>query len=78
MPPLRWLDNDIPFWGNFAHFQTNSLLVSSLVPTWRIIAIGKWLVTPCFSHLGHLEVEQPYLGDLLTNHDYSPRILVLG
>ncbi len=26
----------------------------------------KWLVAPIISHLGHLEGEQPYLGDLLT------------
>ena len=36
------------------------------IPTWRIIPVSKWLVTPFISHLGHLEGEQPYLGDLLT------------
>ena len=33
--------------------------------TWRIIPVSNWLVTS-ISHSGHLEGEQPYLGDLLT------------
>ena len=37
--------------------------------TWRIILVTKWLVTPIYKPWkGHLEGEQPYLGDLLTNH----------
>ena len=36
-------------------------------PAWRIIPVSKWLGSPPFiSHLGHLEGEQPYLGDFLT------------
>ena len=35
--------------------------------TWRIILVSKWLVTPIYKPWkGHLEAEQPYLGDLLT------------
>ena len=35
-----------------------------MVGTW-IIPVSKWLVTPPFiNHLGDLEGEQPYLGDL--------------
>ena len=37
------------------------------VPTWMIIPVSKWLVTPqLIGYLGHVEgVPQPYLGDLL-------------
>ena len=35
--------------------------------TWRIILVSKLLVTPIYMPWkGHLEGEQPYLGDLLT------------
>ncbi len=48
-------------------------------PTWRIIPVTKWLgSTPFMSHLGQLEGEQPYLGDLLTmvtNHLLNGMIL---
>ena len=40
-----------------------------------IIRVSKYLVTPCISHLDHVEAEQPYLGDLLTmvvNHLLTP------
>ena len=42
--------------------------VGKISPTWRIIPVSKWLVTPiCKPWNGHLEgVPQPYLGDLLT------------
>ena len=48
--------------------------------TWRIIPVSKWLVTPIYkpSHLGHLEGEQPYLGDLLNmviNHLLTGMVL---
>ena len=52
------------------------------VYTWRIIPISKWLGSPPFiSHLGHLEGEQPYLGDLLSmviNHLLTGMILQVG
>ena len=36
-------------------------------PTWRIIPVSKWLVTPMYKPWkGHLEGEQPQLGDLQT------------
>ena len=36
-------------------------------PTWRIISVGKWLVTPIYKPWkGRLEGKQPYLGDLST------------
>ena len=48
-------------------------------PTWRIIPVSKWLVTPVYKpSKGHLEGEQPYLGDLLTmviNHLLTGMIL---
>ena len=40
-----------------------------------IIRVSKYLVTPCISHLDHVEAEQPYLGDLLAmvvNHLLTP------
>ena len=43
------------------------------VPTWRIIPVSKWLVTPIISHLAHLEGEQPYLGDLLHGMGWSSK-----
>ena len=47
--------------------------------TWRIIPFSKWLGSPAStSHVGHLEGEQPYLGDLLTmviNHLLTGMIL---
>ena len=37
--------------------------------TWWIIPVSKWRGSPPFiSHLGHLEGEQPYLGDLQIMH----------
>ena len=50
--------------------------------TWSIIPVSKWLGSPQFiSHLGHLEREQPYLGDLLTmviKHLLNGMILQVG
>ena len=47
--------------------------------TWRIILVTKWLVTPIYKPWkGHLNGEQPYLGDLLTmvvNHLLDKMIL---
>ena len=40
--------------------------VSATIHTWRIIPLSKWLVTPIDKPWkGHLEGEQPYLGDFL-------------
>ena len=52
-------------WWEQMSSEKNSAL-GCLGYIWRIIPVGKWLGSPpsISRHLGHLDGEEPYLGDL--------------